>query len=160
QNSDGDTRILVLERPFFALDTRWALGATALHDARIDPLYDGGEVVDRFHQRRDFLELYGGLSAGLIDGVAQRFRAGFTYERDRFGVVAGFAPPDAEKTAGRVLSYPWIEVDLIEDGFVTVRDFDRIQRTEDVNLGQVLKARVGWSSPLLGGDRSRLIFQG
>ena len=154
-NSDGDTRALDVERPFYALDTRWATGVTALHDVRIDPLYDGGDVVDRFRQRRDFLEVFGGLSPGLLDGVTQRFRLGFTYDRDRFAAAPGFAPPDA---ANRTLAYPWIGYERVEDGFVTVRDFDQIKRTEDVNLGRVLTARLGWSSPVFGGDRSRLIL--
>lgn len=158
-NSDGDTRALDVERPFYALDTRWAAGVTALHDVRIDPLYDGGDVVDRFRQRRDFLEVYGGLSPGLLDGITQRFRLGFTYDRNLFAAAPGFAPPDAA-AANRTLAYPWIGYELVEDGFVTVRDFEQIKRTEDVNLGRVLTARLGWSSPVFGGDRSRLVLTG
>jgi hypothetical protein len=156
-NSDGNTRALDVERPFYALDTRWATGVTALHDVRIDPLYDGANVVDRFRQRRDFLEVYGGLSPGLLDGVTQRFRLGFTYDRNLFAAAPGFAPPDAA-TANRTLAYPWIGYEFVEDGFVTVRDFDKIKRTEDVNLGRVLTSRLGWSAPVFGGDRSRLIL--
>jgi hypothetical protein len=157
-NSDGNARILEVERPFYALDTRWALGVSALHDVLIDPLYDGGAIVDRFRGRRDFLEVYGGLSPGLLGGVTQRFRLGFTYDRSLFTAAPGYAPPDAA-TADRTLAYPWIGYDFVEDGFVTVRDFEQIQRTEDVNLGKVLSARFGWSSPVFGGDRSRLILQ-
>ncbi|MBV8199842.1 MAG: hypothetical protein JOZ15_04385 [Acidobacteria bacterium] len=156
-NSDGDTRILDVERPFYALDSRWALGVSGLHDLRIDPLYDGGDVVDRFRQRHDFLEIYGGLSPGLLDGVTQRFRFGFTYDRNLFGAAPGYAPPDLA-AADRTLAYPWIGYELVEDGFVTIRDFEQIQRTEDVNLGRALNVRLGWSSPAFGGDRSRLIL--
>jgi hypothetical protein len=155
-NSDGNTRILDVERPFYALDTRWAAGVSALHDLRIDPLYDGGDVVDRFRQRHDFLEVYGGLSPGLLDSVTQRFRLGFTYDRNLFAAAPGFAPPVA--AADRTLSYPWIGYEFVEDGFITVRDFNQIKRTEDVNLGRVLTARLGWSSPVFGGDRGRLVF--
>ena len=156
-NSDGDTRSLDVERPFYALDTRWAAGVAALHDRRIDPLYGGGDVLDRIRQQHDFFEVYGGLSPGLLDGVTQRFRAGFTYDRDLFGAVPGFAPPNAA-AADRTLAYPWVGYEYVQDGFVTVRDFDRIQRTEDINLGRVLSARLGWSSALFGGDRSRWIL--
>jgi hypothetical protein len=156
-NSDGDTRVLDLERPFYALDTRWALGASALHDLLTDPLYDGGSVVERFRQRHDFLEVYGGLSPGLLDGVTQRFRFGFTYDRNLFAAVPGFTPPDT-MAADRTLAYPWVGYEFVEDGFVTVRDFEQIKRTEDVNLGRVLSARLGWSAPAFGGDRSRLIL--
>jgi hypothetical protein len=156
-SSDGITRILDLERPFYALDTRWAFGGSALHDLRIDRLYDAGEIADRFRQRRDFAEVYGGFSPGLLDGAAQRFRLGFTYDRYRFAAVPGFPPPNMVG-ADRTLAYPWIGYEFVEDGFVTLRDFDKIKRTEDVNLGRVLSARLGWSSPVFGGDRSRLVL--
>jgi hypothetical protein len=158
-SSDGNTRILTVERPFYALDTRWAVGGTALHDDRVDRLYDGGAIVDRFRQRQDLFEVYGGLSPGLLDSVTQRFRLGFTYDRNLFGAAPGFAPPGSPG-AGRTLAYPWIGYESVESGFVTLSDFDRIKRKEDVNLGRVISARLGWSAPAFGGDRSRLIFSG
>jgi len=158
-NSDGNARAVEIARPFYALDTRWALGVSALHDLQIDPLYDSGEIVDRFSARHDFLEVYGGLSPGLFDGVTHRFRLGFTYDRTLFAAVPGYLPPD-RPAADRTLAYPWIGYELDEDGFVTVRDFEQIQRIEDVNLGRVISVRAGWSSPLFGGDRSRLVLNG
>jgi hypothetical protein len=155
--SDGDTRSLLLERPFYSLDTRWAVGGSVLHNVQIDPLYEGGEITDRFTQRRDFLEVYDGLSEGLIDGVTQRLRLGFTYDRNFFTPVPGYQPPNT-LTADRTLSYPWIGYERIQDGFITLHNFDRIHRTEDLNLGETVSARLGWSSPVFGGDHNRLIF--
>jgi outer membrane protein assembly factor BamA len=166
-NSDGNTRVLDAERPFYALDTRWAAGVSLAHDNRIDPLYDGGEITDRFRDRHDFMEIYGGLSPGLTDGVTHRFRFGYTYDRSEFS-TAPFVPLAGEPTANpllagaplaanRRLAYPWIGYELVEDGFITLHNFDRIHRTEDVNLGRVVSARLGWSAPAFGGDVSRLI---
>lgn len=155
--SDGDTRSLVLDRPFYALDTRWAAGATVLHNVQTDPLYDAGDVTDRFSQRRDFLEVYGGLSPGLADGITDRFRLGFTYDRNVFSAVPGYAPPNLA-TADRTLSYPWVGFEMVQDGFITLHNFDRIHRTEDLNLGADVTARLGWSSPLFGADRTRLVL--
>jgi hypothetical protein len=158
-SSDGNTRILDVARPFYALDTRWALGALALHDDRVDRLYDGGSIVDLFRQRQDLFEVSGGLSPGVVGGVTQRFRLGFTYDRNLFTGARGFAPPDSQ-AANRTLAYPWIGYESVTNGFVTLSDFDRIKRKEDVNLGRVISARLGWSAPAFGGDRSRLIFSG
>jgi Surface antigen variable number repeat len=157
--SDGDTRSLQLERPFYSLDTRSAFGGTVLHNVQTDPLYEGGDVIDRFSQRHDFLEIYDGLSPGLSDGVTDRFRLGYTYDRNLFSAVPGYVPPNAAM-ADRTLSYPWIGYERVEDGFITLHNFDRIHRTEDLNLGEVVSARLGWSSPIFGGDRTRLIFVG
>jgi outer membrane protein assembly factor BamA len=187
-NSDGSTRVLSVDRPFFALDTRWALGLGALHDDRVDRLYDGGQIVDGFRHQSDGFEAYAGLSPGLADDAAQRFRLGFTYDRERFAPApASFQLPSAFGAMGpsfaaipggapatgflgpagglaaradRTLAYPWIGYEYFEDGFVTIRDFDKIHRIEDVNLGRVLSARLGWSSPAFGGDRTRLILAG
>ncbi|HVT60591.1 MAG TPA: POTRA domain-containing protein [Thermoanaerobaculia bacterium] len=157
-NSDGHARLLDLEHPFFALDTRWAAGMTAYQNQQIDRLYFGGEIADRFRQRHDFAELFAGFSPGLVDGATQRWRLGYTYDRSRFAPAAGF-PAAAATPADRTLGYPWIGYDYIEDGFVTVRDLDRIQRTEDLNLGRQLSLRLGWSARAFGGDSGQLVFK-
>jgi outer membrane protein assembly factor BamA len=155
--SDGDTRQLILDRPFYSLDTRWAVGGTVLHNIQTDSLYDGGEITDRILQHHDFLDVYGGLSPGLIDGVTQRFRAGYTYDSTTFAQAPFYPPPDAP-AADRRLSYPWVGYELMQDGWVTLHNFDRIHRTEDFNFGWDVMAQLGWSSPLFGGDRNRMIF--
>ncbi len=50
--SDGHRRSLLVERPFFALDTRWALGGSIGDQERVDSIYDLGEVVDEFRHHR------------------------------------------------------------------------------------------------------------
>ncbi len=155
-NSDGRTDRLNLERPFYSLDSRWAAGVQGILDDRVDSLYDAGQITDQFRHRQSFLEVYGGLSPGLNEGDSSRFRLGFTLDRNLFGQTGGhaFVPPD------RVLSYPWIGYEWIEDGFTRERDLDRIARTEDFNLGRQLSLRLGYSSPAFGGDRDRVIFSG
>ena len=157
-NSDGETRYLDLERPFYTLDARWALGGTAWHNLQTDPIYDGGVVTDRFRDQHDFYQLYGGLSPGLVDGSSHRFFLGFTYDRDLFSPAPGLAPPVA-LAADRTLSYPWLGYEYLQNGWITLHDFDRIHRTEDLNLGADVAMRAGWSAPLWGGDRSRLVVQ-
>ncbi|HEV8578786.1 MAG TPA: hypothetical protein VGX68_06840 [Thermoanaerobaculia bacterium] len=155
-NSDGAVARLLLERPFYSLDTRWALGLSANLDDRVDPLYDRGHVFDRFQHRQDTFEVYAGLSPGLANRSTHRWRTGFTYERDRFSTAEGFEPPSLIP-ADRTLAYPWLSYEFVNDGYFTVRDLDRLERTEDVNLGQQYHLRLGWSSPVFGGDANRLI---
>jgi outer membrane translocation and assembly module TamA len=155
-NSDGRLESVALERPFYSLDSRWAVGALATLDERVDPLYDRGHVLDRFQHQKDVFQVYAGLSPGLAQGAAHRWRTGFTFERDRFAPASGFDAPTL-LPADRTLAYPWIEYSFLQDGYFTARDLDRIQRTEDVNLGRQLHVRLGWSSAAWGGDTDRLI---
>lgn len=157
-NSDGRTYDLGLDHPFFAMDTRWAAGLSLKDDQRIDSLYDRGEITDRFrtHQRR--AQVYGGWSRGLVNGAARRWTAGLTYDESRFDAgpgewaTSGFVPPD------RKLVYPWIGYDWAQDHYAKARNRDHIEKTEDVNLGWRLGARIGWAGTAWGADRDAAIF--
>jgi surface antigen-like variable number repeat protein len=156
-SSDGRFDRVDLERPFYSLDTRWATGIEASQDDRVDSLYAHSHVFDRFRQRQDFFQVYGGLSPGLAGGATRRWRLGFTYERDRFSPAAGLAPP-SPLPPDRTLSYPWIDFEYVENGFIVERDLDRIQRSEDLNVGSQFHALLGGSSTAFGAGADRLIF--
>jgi hypothetical protein len=164
--SDGELQVADLERPFYSLETGWALGIRGVRDERVDALYEAGEVTGRFRHSRDFVEVYGGLAGGRPgerDRAVRRFRAGFTYDRSRFAPAGGLDPnlhpnldPNLNQVpADRTLAYPWIAIERAADGFITERDLDRFQRTEDVNLGRQWGVRLGWSSPAFGADSDR-----
>ena len=157
--SDGGAQRFELERPFFSLDTRWSAGIkTWLYD-RSDTLWERGEVIQRFRHRRDFVELYGGLSRGFQDGGARRLLFGFTAERQSFGYTPGGdstpLPPDRRR-----LFYPWVGYQYVEDGFVVERDLDRIARSEDVNLGRQVSLRLGYASPAFTADETWWVAEG
>jgi outer membrane protein assembly factor BamA len=166
-NSDGGRQRLEVERPFYSLDTRWAAGLRSFHDDRLESLYSLGKVETAFRHQTDFVEVYGGLSSGLVGGATHRWEAGFTYSRDDFErssrpfpfflgkdlIDRIPLPPD------RTLAYPWLRFQSIQNRFVVEKDLDRIQRSEDLNLGRQLSALVGLSSPTFGGDASRWVAQ-
>ena len=156
-NSDGDRQLLHLRQPFYALDTRRAKGMTILLEDRVDPIFDLGEVTREFGHEIEFFEPWWGLSTGLHGGSVTRWKFGFTYSSDTFSQAPGqqeevLLPPD------RTLSYPWVDVEYIQDRFVEARDLNRIARTEDINLGTRLQARVGWSSPSFGADQELAVM--
>lgn len=156
-NSDGGERGIDLGRPFYSLDSRWSAGLSAADDDRVDSLYSLGHVVAKLRHHQESFELRGGLSRGLVEGEARRLTAGFTFRRDQFEPAAGFESL-SPLPADRVLSYPWIAFDAVEDEFVEARDLDQIHRTEDFHLGRELHARLGWSSPLFGADSNAAVF--
>lgn len=83
-NSDGGRERLELERPFYALSSRWAAGLRVLRDERVERIFKGGKPEAGFEHRHDFVEVYGGLSPGLIRGASRRLRLGYTYSSDTF----------------------------------------------------------------------------
>lgn len=154
--SDGGSRRFEIERPFYSLDARWAAGFKTFLYERIDSLYDRGEVFQKIGHDREEVEAYLGFSSGLSHGATRRWLIGFNRELDEFVYPPGgdstpLPPPD------RLFTYPWIGFEYVEDGFVTERQLDQIQRTEDLNLGTQFRARVGYSTSALGAERSHLI---
>lgn len=154
--SDGGSRRFEIERPFYSLDARWAAGFKTFLYERIDSLYDRGEVFQKIGHDREELEAYLGFSSGLSHGATRRWLIGFNRELDEFEY-----PPGGDSTplppSDRLFTYPWIGFEYVEDGFVTERQLDQIQRTEDLNLGTQFRARVGYSTPELGAERSHLV---
>ncbi|MFL6262024.1 MAG: POTRA domain-containing protein [Thermoanaerobaculia bacterium] len=170
-NSDGGRQRLEVERPFYSLDTRWAAGVRGFRDDRLESLYTLGKAETFFRHQTNFVEAYGGYSPGLLDGVTHRWEAGFTYSRDDFSRSTRFPssvglgklgkgpsslfplPPD------RVLAYPWVRFESVQSRYVVEKDLDRIQRSEDLNLGRQYSLLLGLSSPTFGGDGTRWVAQ-
>ncbi len=106
--SDGHRRELVVERPFFALDTRWSLGgidprrAAHRHDVRLGR---GDRRVRARHRRRSRLQ--GGWSRGLIERHTQRWLFGLTSEEHTFRTTPD-VPQPLLLPANRKLVYPWV----------------------------------------------------
>jgi hypothetical protein len=158
ENSDGRMKLLALERPFFALDTRWSAGIRLADASLEEARYELGDVRDRFRRRDELIEGWLGWSRGLVDGATTRFRIGFAFDESSFRPTRAY--PLAELPGDRKLAYPWVSWQRLEDRFVVERDIDRIERAEDVNLGWNASARLGWSSNRWGADREALLFEG
>ena len=173
QNTDGGRERFELERPFYSLDSRWAAGLRLFRDDRLEQLYMTGQVATGFRHVNTAAEVYAGLSAGLVNGTARRWELGFTWSRDDFTTSPRFVPgpvfvfrsrlptqqllaPPAE----RALAYPWVRFESIQNRFVVEKDLDRIQRSEDLNLGRHWNLLAGYSTPAFGGLGNRWIVQG
>ena len=157
-STDGDAKMLLLERPFFALDSRWAAGFEYLDDERLETLYDLGEPVSRFQHSRTFGRVYGGLSKGLRDGWVSRWTAGLAYDANRFQPAEN-EPAPADMAIDRTLAYPFVGYELRQDRFSKTRNHDQIGRTEDIYMGTHMSAELGYSSSAFGDANDSLIYK-
>jgi hypothetical protein len=157
ESSDGFLRGVKVERPFYALNARWAAGLEAATEERTDSLYTLGDVRDRFGHDTDFVEGHWGFSSGLHERTTRRWKVGATFERHHF-FDAGDAEFPSALPPDRTMAYPWVQFELLEDRFVEGYAFSQLGRTEDLALGTALRARLGYSSSALGADREGAIF--
>ena len=146
---DGSSASLGVVRPFYALDTRWATGATAAKFDRIDSIYSAGDVVGQYRHRQESADLFGGWSRGLIGGWTQRYSAGLTYQSDNYELEQG-RPRPAELPVDRTLAGPFVRYEAVEDDFVQVRNRERIQRPEYFTMGFQTFVQLGRSLTAFG----------
>ncbi len=158
-NSDGSRTRFELEQPFYSLSSRWAAGVRLFSDERLERIFKLGKVASGFEHRNDFLEVYGGFSRGLVNGVTRRWMTGFTYSKEDFEKSRKFPKEVIPLPADRTLAYPWVGFELIEDRYIVERDLNRIQRSEDLNLGRQFNFLLGFSSPTFGAESERWILQ-
>jgi hypothetical protein len=156
-NSDGHLFRLSLARPFYALDTRWALGGRFIDERRVDDVYSLGDDIGEFQVSLTHLDLYHGRSGGLNDGWVRRWLVGVVYDDREFANANDSLDP-ALIPQDRKLVYPYLEYQVLEDRFARVSNLDQIHRTEDVLLGADMRFRLGMVSEDLGSDRNGLVF--
>jgi hypothetical protein len=157
--SDGRLRELLLNRPFYALDTRWAGGLSGRDDLQTDKLYDRGQIIDQFQDRHESAQVYGGWSNGLHNGWVRRWSTGLTYDERRFQPLSTSTGVSTIPQDRRFL-YPWVQFDLVQDQYLKLFNHDQIARTEDFYVGTTASMRVGWADSAVGSSRSALMFHG
>ncbi len=157
--SDGATKVLRLEQPFYALDTARAAGTWLADGERNDSRYVLGHETGQFRHREEHYEAWAGRSSGWRDGWVTRWTTGVSFERNRFAVLPG-EPPGGPLPPDRTLVYPWLGWDLLEDRYQERVNQDQIARTEDVLVGWRAGARLGYAAEAFGSTRDAVIFSG
>ena len=146
---DGKRQSFTFGRPFYSLDTRWATGVSVLHDERIESIYQSGVVVGQYRHKQDAGEVFGGLSKGLIDGWAQRYSAGLSYQTDAYAVDPSLIPPSVVP-ADQTLMSPFVRYEVIEDNYEKVKNRDKIQRPEFFAMGLNSRLQINRALTSLG----------
>jgi len=155
--SDGDTKFFSLERPFYSLNTRWAMGIAAGTDSQTDSLYEYGEIINQFRHDSELAEAYWGFSQGYVDNLVYRWRFGFEKQLDQFAPTDSF--PNYPIPDDRDFRYPFITFNLFEDKIIKTQRIRLIRRTEDLNLGNDVRVKLGWSDEKFGASNEGLVFE-
>ena len=68
--------------------------------------------------------------------------------------------PLASIPADRVVAYPWVGFEVLEDQYVSTRNLDQIGRTEDLYLGLSARLEAGFAATALGSTHDGAILNG
>ncbi|MEM1262916.1 MAG: BamA/TamA family outer membrane protein [Pseudomonadota bacterium] len=156
-SDDGDSARFRLFRPFYSLESRWSAGLDATRLEQEEPLFSFGDEVAEYRRDQTNARAFFGWSRGLVDGWARRWTVGIAIDDNQFEPV--FEPNRlVVQPADREIRYPFIRYEAIEDRFVTATNFTRIAITEDVFVGRLFSAELGWFGNTTGSDRDGAIF--
>jgi hypothetical protein len=149
---DGSREKFRLERPFYALDARWAAGVSAATVSRIDSVYSGERLLGQYRRIADDGEVYAGWSSGLVGRWAQRYSVGVQYEDDVYRADPTL-PPAPVVPADMTIVAPFIRYEIVEDQFRKVRNRDRVERVEYLPVGLTSRLQLGRALTSLGSTR-------
>jgi hypothetical protein len=156
---DGKKQSFGLSRPFYALDTRWAAGITALQDDRIDSVYSGGNIIGQYRHRQDYAQVYGGWSRGLMQGFTRRYTLGLSYQDDDYSLDPLRTPPPRTPDDATLIG-PFVRYEVIEDQFEKLKNRNQIQRAEYILIGFSSSLQIGRSFTGLGSSRELWTYSG
>ena len=156
-NSDGRRDAVSVTRPFFALDERWAAGATASNDDRIDAIYNAGVVQSQYRHREDRRDVFGGWSPGLQGGWVQRYSVGLFSEDDAYAPEPGLTAP-AQMPVDDKLVGPYIRLQVVEDRFEKEQNRNLIGRPEFFALGMDASVQLGRALTGMGSTRDAWLY--
>jgi len=159
-SDDGEHRSIDFGKPFYSLESTRAHGILAGDYARVESVYDRGNVASQFHQESKAYSFYAGWSEGLKDGWAKRYFVGLAYDEQRFSEALDDGYPTIVMPGDRKLTFPYFGVNFVQDKFEESKNFDQIARTEDRFLGTAFNLRVGIAGASLGSDRNAVLLSG
>ncbi len=157
--SDGYAQRIGVEKPFFALDTKRAGGVMFQGGRRTESLYDDGHIAAQFEHKFDTHEAYFGWSDGLTDNWSRRYLVGLGYDAHEYNTLSDGLYPQAQVAHDRRYLYPFVGIELLQNDYVTTRNFDQMNRTEDRHLGTRAYFKLGYAGQALGSTSDAWLFQ-
>lgn len=156
-NSDGRDYAVEFGKPFYSMDSRSSNGLSVLDFDRVDSFYDRGELTSEYRHQAGTHTIGYGWSKGLRDGWARRYFVGFVSDEHRFSIAPDSAYPAGLIPSDRILRYPTIGIEVVEDQYEKASNFDQIHRVEDRYFGTRMNAQLGYASKGLGSDRDAVM---
>lgn len=156
--TDGSVDALALESPFFSLATPYAGLLEWERGRRKEWLYVRGEKAVSGSVDTRHAVVWGGLRLPG-EGAIERLRLGLFHEEVRYGAWAWQDGGRFDSPEDRTMAGVLIGLERQPPRWAVLQGFRGWQRQEDVPVGPSWNATLGWSLPVFGADRRRLLVR-
>ena len=159
--TDGFLKRILVERPFFSLDTRRAWGGRWVSEELTEHLYSANESVVQGRRRSDLLRGWYGIQLGEAGTVTRRLTVGWDAQQvnydDWHWVDTGdpYPSPLPLDISGIRVGY-----EQVTHNYEVLYGLRAWSSQEDIGFGPNFTFGATFSGPALGGDISRVLFDG
>lgn len=159
--SDGHLKRIMAIRPFFSLATRRAWGGQWISEEITEHLYSANESVIQGRRKSDSLRGWYGIQLGDSGSVVRRLTLGWDAQQVDYSdwrwIETGepYPAPLPLDISGIRIGY-----EQVADNYEVLYGLRAWSSQEDVGLGPNFKFGATFSGPALGGDISRVLFDG
>ena len=157
KQDDGNSQAFSVQRPFYALDARWAAGFSVSATDGNQAIYNAGESIAEYAHRKSQVEVFGGWSRGLVRGWTRRYSVGLLYDDDDYELEPGLPPP-SRLPSDLTLAGPFFRFELVEDAYRKDTNLNTIGRIESVAMGVQSRVQVGRALSSLGASRDQWFY--
>lgn len=148
-NDDGTADTFILQRPFYSIDTPWAVGLEYQRDHREEEIETADVTTNLYDHHITDGSLHVGVLLRQRKNWVNRLRLGVSSERDTYSNQPDLYQ-DQSLPRSRTLAYSWLEFEREEYDYWTTTNLNQLFRNEDINLGAHYKLRLGSTSRDLG----------
>ena len=157
QLSDGENRTISVNRPFYALDTRWAAGVKTAQDDRLNSVFENGSTLAKYRHRQESADAFGGWSRGRVGDWVQRYSVGLNYQKDAYN-TEGDLPAPAQLPTDQTLVTPYFLYQIVQDNYEKYKNLDLIERPEYFVMGFQSSVQLGRSLTSLGSTQQLWLY--
>ncbi len=157
-NSDGHEYAIDFGKPFYSLDSKSSNRIYFQDFDRVDSFYDRGELASEYRHEGSTQDFGYGWSEGLRGNWVRRYSVGYVSDAHLFSTADKSLYPPGLIPADRILHYPTIGFEIVEDQFEKTSNVNQIHQVEDRYFGTRFGARLGYASEQFGSDRDAWII--
>lgn len=159
--TDGSLRRIRVGRPFFSLDTQRGWGGWWESEEITEHLYSANESVVQGQRRSEILRAWYGIRLGNADRGTRRLTIGWDVQQADYQnwrwieTEEPYPTPMPLDVSGIRVGY-----EQITNNYEVLHGFRAWSTQEDIGLGPNFRIGATFSGPALGGDISRVLYDG
>jgi hypothetical protein len=152
RTTDGWQRDVSVRRPFFALDTSWAVDLSIKSNERHERLYRRMEVSDILEIEEHRAIASAGRAIHRTATTAHRLTTGLELQRAEFTAVGRQGVSSVDLLTERDFRYLFAGYEFLQSDFVKMNFINLDLRYDDINLGTEAAVRFGVSPRFMGAE--------